>query len=81
MLEACVAMGGTLTGEHGVGLEKKAYMPLVFTDEDMEAMERVRDAFSPSGRFNPGKIFPGGPEYDHAAQRGAVSSTGPAAYI
>ena len=81
MLEICVAMGGTLTGEHGVGLEKKAYMPLVFTDEDMEAMERVRDAFSPSGRFNPGKIFPGGPEYDHASQRGAVSSAGPAAYI
>ena len=81
MLEVCVAMGGTLTGEHGVGLEKKAYMPLVFTDEDMDVMERVRDAFSPSGRFNPGKIFPGGPEYDHTSQRGAVSSAGPGTYI
>jgi glycolate oxidase len=81
MLEVCVAMGGTLTGEHGVGLEKKAYMPLVFTEEDMQAMERVRDAFSPSGRFNPGKIFPGGPEYDYTSQRGAISSAGPGTYI
>ena len=81
ILKACVEAGGTLTGEHGVGLEKKAYMPLVYTQEDMNAMMRVRDAFSPSGTFNPGKIFPGGPEYDQAMQRKAVSSAGPGAYI
>ena len=77
----CVEVGGTLTGEHGVGLEKKAYMPLVFTSEDMETMKRVRNAFSPSATFNPGKIFPGGPEYDQAMQRKAVASAGPGAYI
>ena len=81
ILRICVEAGGTLTGEHGVGLEKKAYMPLVFTRQDMEAMMAVRDAFSPAGRFNPGKIFPGGPEYDPAAQRAAVSSAGPGSFI
>ena len=81
ILQACVEAGGTLTGEHGVGLEKKAYMPLVFGDQDIEAMIRVRNSFSPNGRFNPGKIFPGGPDYDRATQRRAVSSAGPGAYI
>ena len=81
MLEVCVELGGTLTGEHGVGLEKKAYMPLVFSQEDMDVMMKVRDAFSPGMLFNPGKIFPGGPEFDHASQRAAVSSAGPGVYI
>ena len=81
MVKVCVEMGGTLSGEHGIGLEKKAYMPLIFTQEDMDVMMRVRDAFSPSVRFNPGKIFPGGPEYDQAMQRKAVSSAGPGVYI
>ena len=81
ILKVCVEAGGTLTGEHGVGLEKKAYMPLIFTSEDMETMKRVRNAFSPSVTFNPGKIFPGGPEYDQAIQRKAVASAGPGAYI
>ena len=81
MLKACVEMGGTLTGEHGVGLEKKSSMPLVFSPEDMATMIRVRDAFSPSGLFNPGKIFPGGPGYDRDMQRQAVSSADPGAHI
>ena len=81
MLKVCVEMGGTLTGEHGVGLEKKVYMPLIFTEQDMDAMVRVRNAFSPTALFNPGKIFLGGPEYDQAAQRKAVSRAGPDAYI
>ena len=81
MMKVCVEMGGTLSGEHGIGLEKKAYMPLIFTQEDMDVMVRVRDAFSPNVRFNPGKIFPGGPEYDQAMQRKAVSSAGPGVYI
>ena len=81
MLKVCVEMGGTLTGEHGVGLEKKVYMPLVFTEQDMDAMMKVRNAFSPSGLFNPGKIFLGGPEYDRPSQHSAVSSVGPGAYI
>ncbi len=81
MVKVCVEMGGTLSGEHGIGLEKKAYMPLIFTQEDMDVMMKVRDAFSPGTRFNPGKIFPGGPEYDQAMQRNAVSGAGPGVYI
>ena len=81
LLRLCVEAGGTLTGEHGVGLEKKAYMPLVFNQQDMDVMMGVRRAFAPAGIFNPGKIFPGGPEYDQAAQRHAVASAGPGAYI
>ncbi|MBI2171649.1 MAG: FAD-binding protein [Chloroflexi bacterium] len=61
ILKACVEVGGALTGEHGVGLEKKAYMPLLFTNADLEAMLRLRRAFAPSGLMNPGKVFPGGP--------------------
>ena len=81
ILEACVELGGTLSGEHGIGLEKKAYMPLVFTNADMEIMARVRQAFAPEGRFNPGKVFPGGPEYTHSMQRGAILAAGPGAHV
>jgi glycolate oxidase len=57
-LRACVELGGSITGEHGVGLEKKAYIGLLFTEADLEAMARVRRAFDPDGRFNPAKLFP-----------------------
>ena len=69
ILRICVAAGGTLSGEHGVGLEKKEYMPLVFTGEDMAAMQRVRDSFAPKNRLNPGKIFPDGEPYQPPAYR------------
>ncbi len=69
VLEVCVAAGGTLTGEHGVGLEKKEQMPLVYSEEDMAAMRRVRDAFAPENRMNPGKIFPDGTSHTPAAHR------------
>ena len=81
ILQVCVEAGGTLTGEHGVGLEKKEQMPLIFTEEDMDAMKKVRSAFSPQGRFNPGKIFPGGPEYQESMQRKAMARAGPESYI
>ena len=71
VLEVCVAAGGTLTGEHGVGLEKKEQMPLVYTEEDMAAMRRVRDAFAPRNNINPGKIFPDGHRHHAAAHRPA----------
>ncbi len=58
ILRACVAAGGSLTGEHGIGLEKKAYMEWLFTPEDLAAMARLRRAFDPEGRFNPAKVFP-----------------------
>ena len=63
VLQICVDAGGTLTGEHGVGLEKKEQMPLVFSEEDMAAMVLVRDAFAPDNTMNPGKIFPDGKKH------------------
>ncbi|HEV8203216.1 MAG TPA: FAD-linked oxidase C-terminal domain-containing protein, partial [Pyrinomonadaceae bacterium] len=58
LMEVCVAAGGTITGEHGVGLDKRELLPLVFSDADMDAMLRVRAAFDPLGLCNPGKIVP-----------------------
>jgi glycolate oxidase subunit GlcD len=58
IMETCVRAGGTITGEHGVGLDKSEYLPLVFGDDDMNAMLRVRAAFDPAGLCNPGKIIP-----------------------
>ena len=58
LVEACVDAGGTITGEHGVGLEKRKYMPLIFTPEDLEVMALVRTAFNSTGLFNPGKVLP-----------------------
>jgi glycolate oxidase len=76
IMEYCVAVGGTLSGEHGIGLEKKEFMPLVFTEADMTAMCQVRDAFAPANRLNPGKIFPDGLSHQPAAHR-----AGPGMYI
>ena len=58
MLRAVVEMGGALSGEHGIGLEKNAFMPWIYTDEDLDAMHRVKDVFDADGILNPGKIFP-----------------------
>src|SRR6266700_4356902 len=58
ILEACVALGGSITGEHGIGVEKMAQMPLLFGPDDLAAMVRLRAVFDPEGRANPHKIFP-----------------------
>jgi glycolate oxidase subunit GlcD len=58
IVETCVRAGGTLTGEHGVGLDKSKYMPLLFSEDDMDAMLAVRAAFDAAGLCNPGKIIP-----------------------
>ena len=58
IMETCVRAGGSITGEHGVGLDKAGYLPLIFSDDDMSAMLQVRAAFDPSGLCNPGKIIP-----------------------
>ena len=58
LMQVCVRAGGTITGEHGVGLDKRELLPLVFSDADMNAMLRVRAAFDPLGLCNPGKIVP-----------------------
>jgi glycolate oxidase len=58
ILTRCVDVGGTITGEHGVGLEKQNFMPLIFSAEDLGVMAKVRSAIDPSGGFNPAKILP-----------------------
>jgi glycolate oxidase len=58
ILRKCVELGGTLSGEHGIGLEKQAYLPWVFSPVDMAAMRAAHRAFDPEDRLNPGKIFP-----------------------
>ncbi len=56
--ELCVEMGGSITGEHGVGSDKACSMPKMFSEEDLEVMKLLRAAFDPDGICNPGKIFP-----------------------
>jgi len=58
ILTHCVRLGGTITGEHGVGIEKQELMSLMYTDNDMEIMLRLRDAMNPQGIMNPEKLFP-----------------------
>ncbi len=58
ILEACVALGGSLTGEHGIGVEKMELLPLLFGEADLELMSRLRRVFDPERRCNPHKIFP-----------------------
>jgi glycolate oxidase len=58
ILEACVALGGTITGEHGIGIEKIAQMPLIFSPADLLVMSQLRQVFDAAGRCNPGKILP-----------------------
>jgi len=58
ILEACVALGGSITGEHGIGVEKIGQMPLLFGPDDLRAMTQLRAVFDPEGRANPHKIFP-----------------------
>ena len=58
ILEACVELGGSVTGEHGIGVEKIRELGLTFGPDDLELMRRVRGVFDPDGRANPGKIFP-----------------------
>ena len=58
ILRTCVEVGGVLTGEHGVGVEKRELMPAMFDDVDLDYQARVKAVFDPSGLLNPGKVFP-----------------------
>lgn len=58
ILRLCVEVGGVLTGEHGVGVEKRELMPVMFTDADLDQQLRVKAAFDPASLLNPGKMFP-----------------------
>ena len=58
IMKVCVEVGGSISGEHGIGVEKQNFMPWIFTEADLAAMAAVKAAFNPTGRCNPGKIFP-----------------------
>ena len=81
IIKACVDAGGSITGEHGVGVDKKAYMPSMFSEADLEAFQRLRCAFDPHGLANPGKVMPTprlcgevpGPYREHPLERAGVA--------
>jgi glycolate oxidase len=58
ILEACLDAGGSITGEHGVGVDKRRYMPKMFEEPDLAAFQKLRCAFDPDGLANPGKVMP-----------------------
>jgi len=58
ILKRCVAVGGSISGEHGIGADKRCFMPDMFTEADLETMQWIRQAFNPKGLANPEKIFP-----------------------
>jgi glycolate oxidase len=58
ILDACLEAGGSITGEHGVGVDKRKHMPKMFSEPDLDAFQRLRCAFDPAGLANPGKVMP-----------------------
>ncbi len=76
ILEECIACGGSVTGEHGIGVEKISFMRKLFTDDDVAAMTRLRVAFNPDGRLSPAKMLPTagacGLEQVHPGRRAAL---------
>ena len=81
ILTYCIEAGGSLTGEHGIGVDKSRYMPAMFTPDDLALMLRVRSVFDPQGLCNPGKVFPTprlcgevpGPYRRHPAEEAGVA--------
>ena len=69
ILKLCVEMGGSITGEHGIGMEKREFLGDQFADDDIDTMKRIRHAFDPAEIANRGKMFPGS-EAPSLAQRG-----------
>jgi glycolate dehydrogenase FAD-linked subunit len=60
IMAKCAEMGGSITGEHGVGIEKNELMPLIFSPDDLDAMRKIKKVFNPEGTFNPAKLLPSG---------------------
>ncbi len=58
IMQACVKLGGTISGEHGIGLEKKEAMRMIFTEDDFEAQRALKLAFDSQNVLNPGKVIP-----------------------
>jgi glycolate oxidase len=75
IMRACIAVGGTITGEHGIGLEKREYLGWMYGDDDLAAMKLVKRVFDPDGLLNPEKIFPlGRPVHEIHVSAGAGSA-------
>ena len=81
ILKLCVDEGGVLSGEHGIGIEKREYMPYMFSEEDMRTMAKLKPAFDTRNALNPGKIFPQGSAGNELTQVGPVARAGTGAYI
>jgi glycolate oxidase len=83
IMRLCVEAGGTITGEHGVGYEKRNYMSWIFSEDDLEVMARVKAAFGAGEGFNPGKVFPSSKGCGEVSSRmkAAVARVGPDAYV
>ena len=81
ILKLCVEVGGVLSGEHGIGLEKQEYMPLMFNNDDLEAMAKLKPAFDTNDMFNPAKIFPTGAKCGELSRSAAIAKAGPDAWI
>lgn len=73
MVEVSIAAGGSLSGEHGIGVEKRDLMGLVFSDLDLDAQARIREAFDPTGIMNPHKVLPTGSRCFDASERAITS--------
>ena len=71
IMRVCAEVGGSISGEHGIGLEKADFMPFIFSAADLALMQRLKAAFNPRGLCNPGKVFP---------TRKSCVETGPVAY-
>jgi FAD/FMN-containing dehydrogenase len=81
-LRACVAAGGSISGEHGIGLEKRDYMRWIFSESDIEAMLQLRAVFDPLDAMNPCKQLPTGASCgDIKAARGAAKAIAAGAWI
>jgi glycolate oxidase len=76
LLRSCVELGGTVSGEHGIGLEKRDALPLVFSARDLAAMASLRCAFDPRELFNPEKLFPAGTSCVEVRDPRAVAASG-----
>ena len=82
IMKACVDAGGALSGEHGIGAEKRMFMPWLYNETDIENMERVRLVFGNAGQFNPCKLLPTGTGCGEMAhQAAAIRAAGPDAYV
>ena len=84
IMRVCVDSGGAITGEHGVGHEKRDYLPWIFTEADMTAMKGLRQAFGATDNFNPCKIFPSGHGCGEASgpnAQQAIARFGPKAFV